>query len=312
MRCGELKKTIRVSMYISKLQNQKQSISANTLYHHQTFSSQADETIRKWKSVYQFEPLYAMLSRHERRPRRVNNGGALRLGLVLSILAFNCSDALGFETNHPRLCYKINRRLTGTVSTATISPGFLNQSKIRRNCDKPSTRNGLIFSHPLSVNSLMSLSPPSASSNYASLEASTPWGDVLSPQPSSPFTSQATHQSSRHDTVTTYDKAVLTSFTGLAAVAVGVLLMHSAPGAWRYFLAGGICAATSHAIPTPVDVVKVGEGVSMRPCWSLQVWPAFLHTEIYISHAMTELTLSFRHDRLENRSMLVWLTNHSC
>lgn len=26
---------------------------------------------------------------------------------------------------------------------------------------------------------------------------------------------------------------------------------------WRYFLAGGICAATSHGITTPIDVVKV-------------------------------------------------------
>ncbi len=25
---------------------------------------------------------------------------------------------------------------------------------------------------------------------------------------------------------------------------------------WRYFLAGGICAATSHGITTPIDVVK--------------------------------------------------------
>ncbi len=188
-------------------------------------------------------------------------------------------------TNHPRLCYKINRRSTGTVSTATISPGFLCQSKIRRNCNKPSTRNGLIFSRPLSVNSLMSFSPPSASCNYASLEASMPWEDVLSsPQPSSPFTSQATHQSSRHDTVTTYDKAVLMSFTGLAAVAVGVLLMHSAPGAWRYFLAGGICAATSHAIPTPVNVVKVGDGVSMWPWYSLQCLARLLaHRDISLT-----------------------------
>ena len=25
---------------------------------------------------------------------------------------------------------------------------------------------------------------------------------------------------------------------------------------WRYFVAGGICAATSHGITTPIDVVK--------------------------------------------------------
>jgi hypothetical protein len=34
-------------------------------------------------------------------------------------------------------------------------------------------------------------------------------------------------------------------------------IMSSSPGSWRYFLAGGLCAASSHALPTPIDVVKV-------------------------------------------------------
>jgi hypothetical protein len=38
------------------------------------------------------------------------------------------------------------------------------------------------------------------------------------------------------------------AFTGLVTL--------SGPGAWRYYLAGGICAAASHAIPVPIDVVK--------------------------------------------------------
>lgn len=35
------------------------------------------------------------------------------------------------------------------------------------------------------------------------------------------------------------------------------LILMSGPGQWRYYLAGGICAAISHAITTPVDVIKV-------------------------------------------------------
>jgi len=35
------------------------------------------------------------------------------------------------------------------------------------------------------------------------------------------------------------------------------LVACSGAGAWRYYLAGGICAATSHAVATPVDVIKV-------------------------------------------------------
>lgn len=35
----------------------------------------------------------------------------------------------------------------------------------------------------------------------------------------------------------------------------------SGPGCWRYYLAGGICASTSHAMTTPIDVVKVSPSV---------------------------------------------------
>ena len=40
-------------------------------------------------------------------------------------------------------------------------------------------------------------------------------------------------------------------------VAFSTLIACSGKGAWRYYLAGGICAAISHAITTPVDVIKV-------------------------------------------------------
>lgn len=40
-------------------------------------------------------------------------------------------------------------------------------------------------------------------------------------------------------------------------VAFLFLIFISGPGQWRYYLAGGICAAVSHAITTPVDVIKV-------------------------------------------------------
>lgn len=44
-----------------------------------------------------------------------------------------------------------------------------------------------------------------------------------------------------------------------ATWAVFAALIYFGPaGGWRYYLAGGICACTSHAIATPIDVVKVG------------------------------------------------------
>jgi hypothetical protein len=57
--------------------------------------------------------------------------------------------------------------------------------------------------------------------------------------------------------VSTTDKILVTIMTAAMFAAFGWLMQVSGPGAWRYFLAGGICAATSHAITTPIDVVKV-------------------------------------------------------
>lgn len=63
------------------------------------------------------------------------------------------------------------------------------------------------------------------------------------------------------DKVTLQDKITLAAF-GLGGVsAFTLLILFSGPGAWRFFLAGGLCAATSHAIPTPLDVVKTKKQV---------------------------------------------------
>jgi hypothetical protein len=53
------------------------------------------------------------------------------------------------------------------------------------------------------------------------------------------------------------DRALLVAMSAAVVAAFAALLSVSGVGAWRYFLAGGICAATSHAITTPIDVVKV-------------------------------------------------------
>lgn len=58
-------------------------------------------------------------------------------------------------------------------------------------------------------------------------------------------------------TISAADKAILALMTAVVCCSFGALLSVSGPGAWRYFLAGGICAATSHAVATPIDVVKV-------------------------------------------------------
>lgn len=57
--------------------------------------------------------------------------------------------------------------------------------------------------------------------------------------------------------ITFADKAVLwTTVAGIVAAFAAVTQI-SGPGAWKYYVAGGICAAFSHGITTPIDVVKV-------------------------------------------------------
>jgi hypothetical protein len=78
--------------------------------------------------------------------------------------------------------------------------------------------------------------------------SSVSWEGILVPTP---------HPTPDHDEITTADVAVLAGTTTFAAISLFALITLSAPGSWRYFLAGGICAATSHAIAVPIDVVKV-------------------------------------------------------
>jgi len=67
-----------------------------------------------------------------------------------------------------------------------------------------------------------------------------------------------------HDRMTMADKVSLVSITAFGILAFAWLIRASGPGAWRYYLAGGICAATSHSIPVPVDVVKTRKQVDPK------------------------------------------------
>jgi len=55
-------------------------------------------------------------------------------------------------------------------------------------------------------------------------------------------------------------KKVTAVVTALLA-ACSAMIAFSGKGAWRYYLAGGICAAFSHAVTTPVDVIKTRKQV---------------------------------------------------
>ncbi len=59
------------------------------------------------------------------------------------------------------------------------------------------------------------------------------------------------------------ERAFLARVSVLFSIVVFSLLKMSPSGSWRYYLAGGICASTSHAITTPIDVVKVSTAFSV-------------------------------------------------
>lgn len=59
------------------------------------------------------------------------------------------------------------------------------------------------------------------------------------------------------------ERTFLARITVLFSLVVLTVLKMSPSGSWRYYLAGGICASTSHAITTPIDVVKVRSIVSL-------------------------------------------------
>lgn len=84
------------------------------------------------------------------------------------------------------------------------------------------------------------------------------WEDVLSPMGADDV--EETIASAR-DVISSADKRALVLATGLGAIAFVWLVMASGPGAWRYYLSGGICAAASHTVPVPIDVIKTRKQV---------------------------------------------------
>lgn len=82
------------------------------------------------------------------------------------------------------------------------------------------------------------------------------WGSILTP--SSPVIS------TERIKMTTVERLRIATFVGCAINAFLVIVFKSSPGSWRFFLAGGLCAAISHTIPTPVDVVKTRKQIDAR------------------------------------------------
>jgi len=69
-----------------------------------------------------------------------------------------------------------------------------------------------------------------------------------------------------HDPLTVQDWQTIGVTVASLTAFMSVLMKFSGPGAWRYYLAGGVCAAVSHAIPVPIDVIKTRKQVDPLYC----------------------------------------------
>mmetsp|Transcript_25283 Transcript_25283/g.50345 ORF Transcript_25283/g.50345 Transcript_25283/m.50345 type:complete len:387 (+) Transcript_25283:144-1304(+) len=59
------------------------------------------------------------------------------------------------------------------------------------------------------------------------------------------------------------DKAIGASALAALGATFAVLVRLSGAGLWRYYLAGGACACLSHALTTPIDVIKTRQQVDV-------------------------------------------------
>lgn len=84
--------------------------------------------------------------------------------------------------------------------------------------------------------------------------ATASWDNVIVPSSTT---------SAAHTEITAVDRLGIAIFAGCSISAALAILLKS-PGSWRFFLAGGLCAAISHTIPTPVDVIKTRKQVDPR------------------------------------------------
>lgn len=65
------------------------------------------------------------------------------------------------------------------------------------------------------------------------------------------------------DLFSSKDVLVVAGFTLSLAATFAIMFLAGPVGSWRYYLAGGVCACASHAIATPIDVVKTRKQVDI-------------------------------------------------
>ena len=100
------------------------------------------------------------------------------------------------------------------------------------------------------------------------------WSTIMeSPNNQESTTDASAPLASPNEPLTTQDVRTLSIASITVVAGLAGMIAASGPGAWRYYLAGGVCAAVSHTIPVPIDVVKTRKQVDPAYC-DLAMWTA--------------------------------------
>jgi hypothetical protein len=152
--------------------------------------------------------------------------------------------------------------------------GFVSTTRTRKPATATATATIICPLHRLNANRFTVKQKLAEHDALSHLKQYTPYDNVLISSFLPP------KQQPPHDHINTLDKTFVAGFLGLFVAILYKLLKNSSPGSWRYFLAGGLCAASSHAIPTPIDVIKV---------WLLRIGRSFV---IYVKESFGGIPIS--------------------
>jgi len=190
---------------------------------------------------------------------------------VVGVVAVICSSTLAFQSNTISERQKIIRPLRKHASRFDITSSTSRNNAGIHKCWHPSPNNHRKQSDCVRLAAASSASMDGENSNQGSNNNN----DVI--VQTSTFTDTNTNSkqvavngdtststfksADDDDALSTKDSITISiAVMGIIIAFVG-LISAGGPGAWRYYLAGGICAATSHAITTPIDVVKTRQQV---------------------------------------------------
>lgn len=167
------------------------------------------------------------------------------LSRVLTFVLCCCGESYAFNLRSSRRIYSPSSAVKNTLLKTSSS--YPSKYSIRQPLLATTSGGGSNFEKSFATNS----------TNAA---ATATWDNVLVPSSTT---------SAAHTEITAVDRLGIAIFASCSISAVLAIILKS-PGSWRFFLAGGLCAAISHTIPTPVDVIKVShvkKGNTMEEFW---------------------------------------------